>query len=47
MELLLLQAQRNRHGLVRPRLQHLWVGLVFFSEGEVSLSLAAVVVGGF
>lgn len=46
MELLLLQAQRDRHSLVRPGLKQFWIGFVFFGLWEVSLALAAVVVGG-
>lgn len=46
MELLLLQAQRDRRGLVGPSLKQFWVGFMFFSQWEVSLALAAVVVGG-
>lgn len=46
MELLLLQAQRNRHGFVRASLKQFGVGFMFFSKWEVSLALTAVVVGG-
>lgn len=47
MELLLLQAQRNGHGLVRPGLNPFRIGFMLFGQREVSLALAAVVVGGF
>lgn len=46
MELLVLQAQGNRDGFIRPRLSHFWVGFVFLSCRKVPLALTAVVAGG-
>lgn len=47
VELLVLQAQGNRDGLIRPRLSHFWVGFMFLRCREIPLALAAVVARGF